>query len=188
MSKKIQGYALMNYSESAKIKADDIYELIAMGSLYVDLRAALFCNPDQVRVFPNAEIAEAFSNLKPSTRPVLKVNTVKLDAGSKIILYENVWTVLSKTAEGLVLHSDKAQEQIKLTFTKIDELLEAGFIKSFEKGPPTDLKLQASKIIRSASEKKNLKKANEIYKKILPFLNGTRKKYLRYLIEHAEII
>lgn len=162
----------MNYSESAKIKADDIYELIAMGSLYVDLRAALFCNPDQVRVFPNAEIAEAFSNLKPSTRPVLKVNTIKLDAGSKIILYENVWTVLSKTAEGLVLHSDKAQEQIKLTFTKIDELLEAGFIKSFEKGPPTDLELQASKIIRSASEKKALEKANEIYKKILPFING----------------
>ena len=149
--------------------------MIATGGLYVDLRVALFANPDQVRVFPNAEIAEAFSHLKPTTRPILKVNTISLEMGSKMLLYENVWMVVRKNAEGLVLHSDKAQEQIKLTFEKFDELLKAGFIKAFEKEPPNDLELQASNILSSVSDK-DFKKANEIYKKILPFINGDTEK------------
>ena len=41
-------------------KTDEIYLLIAIGGVYVDLSAAAIVEPEQVRVFANAETAGAY--------------------------------------------------------------------------------------------------------------------------------
>jgi putative transposase len=44
---------------------DEIYFLIASGSIYIDLNAAAIAEPDRVRVFANAEIAKACELAQP---------------------------------------------------------------------------------------------------------------------------
>jgi putative transposase len=67
------------------VNRDDVYRLIATGSLFVDLRATGLMEPEKVRVFPSQDFAEAYGRIRSSHRQEKRLPIIDLVPGTPII-------------------------------------------------------------------------------------------------------
>ncbi|HZH29199.1 MAG TPA: Mu transposase C-terminal domain-containing protein [Pyrinomonadaceae bacterium] len=109
--------------------ADDVFKMIATEEVYVDWSAAPLAEPDLVHIFPNAEIALAYSQIV-RTSPVTAVNsvhTVHVRVNSIVKLDNRDWKIINvgETKVGLLATDG---EYVGLPCATFDELVKKGEI------------------------------------------------------------
>ncbi|MCK8488275.1 Mu transposase C-terminal domain-containing protein [Paenibacillus sp. MBLB2552] len=156
--------------------SDDIYKLIVSDDLYFDLNRVRITQIDRARIFPDKEMAQAYSFLDEDVGagsiPITKVevcpgNTIQWDGRAHIILNDGETSISLLAQEG--------QKQIDLPRESFMTLVQKGKIKGLSISQ-TKKKQEVIEKLKSAS-KEDLAAANDRYQKIKPILDGYRIPY-----------
>ncbi|WP_042142795.1 TnsA endonuclease N-terminal domain-containing protein [Paucisalibacillus sp. EB02] len=163
--------------EGAVFTADDIYKLIILGEIYVDLEQFLIFNYDKFPLYINKETADAILNAEQSmsNTPNENIgNVVNIEAGKEIIWNGNPWTIIN-VGEAEISLLDKSESIIPLPFNAFEKLIKMGAIKSLENNAALQEKTTKEflDIIKSASPAE-LARANEKYDKLQQHFNGEK--------------
>jgi transposase InsO family protein len=114
---------------NSQVSKDDVHTLLAEEEIYVDLYAALLCEPERVRVFPNKANALAFSHVVQAPKPsaVDRLRFLDLSKTNEIVWDDHVWTLMN-VGEELVglLSGNGAFKEIPLAV--FEELFKRGRI------------------------------------------------------------
>jgi putative transposase len=152
-SPEITLYDLLSI-EDAPYTSDDIYKLIILGEIYVDLDTYLIENLDKFPLFFDKEIANALINAKDSIMNETNIildNKVNIEVGGKILWSGSLWTVVN-LGENEISMLDETGNVISLPNNSFEELIRKGFIKSLDSFVPfTKEEIEFKKIITSAS-------------------------------------
>jgi putative transposase len=163
---------LLSYADSS-FTADDVYRLIVLGEVYVNLEQFLIINFDKFPLFINKETANAFVySAESKSVQNIPENLVNVEVGKKIIWSGNLWTVIN-IGEKEVSLLDELEKIISLPISSFEELIKIGTIKSLnhESSAGEEKECEAITIIRSASPN-TLAEANEKYQKYRMYLEG----------------
>ncbi|KQL21236.1 TnsA endonuclease N-terminal domain-containing protein [Cytobacillus solani] len=151
----------------ATFNVDDIYKLMILGEIYVDLERFLVINFDKFPVYSNKEIANAIFNAEESKSNKGNGNIdnlVNVEVGKKILWSGNLWTVINVGDTEISL-LDETEKIIPLPLNAFEELIKMGSIKSLDNESSTRYEeSDLMDIIRSASPE-TLAEANEKYYK-----------------------
>lgn len=112
-----------------QVSRDDVHTLIATEEIYVDLNAALLCEPERVHVFSDYEKAIAFAHVvqQPTPSAVDRLRCLDLSKTNEIIWDDQVWTVLN-VGETMVGLLGERQEFKEFPFAVFEELVKRGRI------------------------------------------------------------
>lgn len=152
----------------ATASRDDLYRMIAVGDLSVDLDAVALVEPDRVRVFPNPESTRASKAIEGQAGAASSPPFIRLAAGSSFMWDARVWRIvnLGERRVGL-LGEDGAFTEIPLeTF---EGLIREGRIAAAGQADSSDSRV--FQIFAAASED-DLKVANRRYEIVQRHLNG----------------
>ncbi|MEO2077828.1 MAG: TnsA endonuclease N-terminal domain-containing protein [Bacillus sp. (in: firmicutes)] len=157
---------LLSIKEAA-FTSDDIYKLIILGEIYVDLERFLITNFNRFPLFFNKEIADAILNAEESKsnkgNEILD-NVINVETGKKILWNGNLWTVIN-IGETEITLLDESEKILPLPLKAFEELIKMGSIKSLDNEKSTRYEdSDLMEIIRSASPE-TLAEANEKYNK-----------------------
>ena len=154
----------------ATASRDDIYRLIAVGDLCVDLEAAVLVEPEKVRVFPNPEAAAALKVIGAPVGPDSPQPFVRIAVGSSVTWDSRVWKIVNLGERRVsLLGEDGALTEIPLEtlegLIREDRISAAGQIGSSES--------RTFQFFVAASED-DLRVANRRYDIVQRHLNGER--------------
>lgn len=160
--------------EEAAFTADDVYKLIILDEIYVDLERFLIINFDKFPLYISKETADAIINIEKSKgnddHEKLD-NLVNVEVGKKILWNGNLWTVLNVGDTEITL-LDETEQIIPLPINAFEELINMGAIKSLKQEVPNqNEENDYIDIIKSASPDA-LAKANENYYKLRLYMEG----------------
>lgn len=150
--------------EDANYKADDIYKLIILGEIYVDLNNFLIDNFDKFPLYMNSEVAKALLNLESSSQDDKKNggldNKVHLEVGRNILWNGNLLMIVNVGEDEISL-LDESEKINSLPLHSFEELIRKGFIKSLSSDVSDDKEIEEyTEIIKSASPS-DLEEANK---------------------------
>lgn len=158
--------------QDAPYQADDIYRLIILGDIYVDLEKFLIINFDKFPLFRNNETAIAVLNTEESRFNNTSENydnLVNIEVGKSILWNGNLWLVINM-GETKISLLDETERTVELPINTFEELIKVGSIKSLDKVTEAE-DYEFLNIINSASPEE-LAKANEKYFKLKQHLDG----------------
>ena len=152
-------------------KPDDIYTLIATQQLYVDLYKTRLSHPHEVKVFQNQVIALAYSQDTIIQAPRLSegFQRIKISIGVRLNWDSEVWEIINTGAQNTALQRSDGQV-VSLDNGQLDSLLERGEITATEKASTHDGRQAVNEMLRQ-TKPRELKKANERYQAIQPYLD-----------------
>lgn len=154
--------------EDSVYSADDIYKLIILGEIYVDLEKFLIINFSKFPLYINKETADAFLNaMQSKSKDAIDIsdNLIHVEVGKEILWNSNIWTVVN-VGETEISLLGKSQKIIPLPKASFEELIKIGAIKSLEaKEIFHENAADYIDIIKKASVEE-LKAANERYLKL----------------------
>jgi putative transposase len=127
---------------------DDVYRLIATGSLFVDLRAKGLMEPEKVRVFPNHESAEAYCRIRSSHRQEKCLPVLALVPGTSIIWDGRISQIVN-CGEKMVSLLGEDHRFVEIPLETFEGLVRNGDIVARQ--PETIVELPASGLL-SANE------------------------------------
>jgi putative transposase len=160
--------------KDAAYTADDIYKLIILGEIYVDLERFLIINFDRFPLYFNKEIADAILNAEESkSNKGIEIldNVVNVEVGKQILWNGNLWTVIN-IGETEITLLDETEKIIPLPLKAFEELIKMGSIKSLDNEMSTSHEeFDLLDIIKAASPEA-LAEANEKYNTYKLHLNG----------------
>ncbi|MCT8140271.1 DDE-type integrase/transposase/recombinase [Anaerobacillus sp. CMMVII] len=154
--------------------ADDVYTLIALGDIYVDLETYLITDFDKFPLFINKEIANAVINIKQSnvdndkSEPLL----LKLNIGNQLNWNGRNWAIINVGEETVTLLSE-TEDIINLKYPTFKDLIKKGLIIGIKKEEMTENHQLMHEILIKASVEE-LKEANEKYFKLQSYLKGEK--------------
>lgn len=151
--------------------SDDIYKLIVDDSLYFDMNKVRITETDRARIYPNIEMARAYSFLDEDsgTRP-LQVANLEVYPGNEIQWDGRVYTILNNGETRISLLAQESDKTLELPHENFMFLVRNGKITGttiFN----SQKKQEVFDKLRSASEE-DLAVANNKYNKIKPILEG----------------
>lgn len=168
------GITLEHLYENTKqfLKLDEIFTLITLEQIYVNLRTALLIEPNKVSVYLNQETAIAYENLLQAQPPIWlnTPNFIDLKTGTSIQWNEKGWTIVNVGAAIVSLISEtKAVTEIPLaTFEK---LVQENRISGLNLPGTAGVHPEIERRILQA-DKRALAEANRRYQIIRDFLSG----------------
>ncbi|WP_240620335.1 TnsA endonuclease N-terminal domain-containing protein [Peribacillus acanthi] len=154
--------------------ADDIYKLIVLGEIYVDLERFLIINFNKFPLYINKETAEAILNAEDSKSNKGNGNldnVVNVEVGKKILWNGNLWTVINMGETEITL-LDEAEKIIPLPLKAFEELIKMGSIKSLDNEKSTGYEESDLMDIIMTASPEDLAEANEKYNKYKLHMNG----------------
>ncbi|WP_161601765.1 Mu transposase C-terminal domain-containing protein [Robertmurraya massiliosenegalensis] len=157
--------------DQASFSADDIYSLMAINEIYVDINNYLIIDFDKFPIFLNKQTFDAYQNLEVAFKPILlKPSNVDIQIGRKVNWDGNVCTIINVGENVLTLlnNNEEVSELPRLVF---ENLIKDGSIKGISGHIETEKELEINKIIKSANEK-DLEEANKRYYVVQGMLNG----------------
>ncbi|WP_245308267.1 TnsA endonuclease N-terminal domain-containing protein [Halalkalibacter urbisdiaboli] len=160
--------------KDAAFTADDIYKLIVLGAIYVDLERFLIINFDKFPLFLNKETATAILNAEKAK--ITKAdgnfeNKINVEVGKEILWNGNPWTVVN-IGESEISLLDETERIIPLPINSFEELIKMGSISSFANEISKDYDdSELINIIRTARPE-TLAEANEKYNKYRLHMEG----------------
>jgi putative transposase len=162
--------------EEAPFTADDVYKLIILGEVFVDLDKFLITNFNKFPLFIDSEVATAFVNAGKSIlseTDVIPNNRVTFEVGGNIFWSGNLWTVvnISETEISLL---DESGKIITLPINSFEDLIRKGFIKSFDTPVLNNDKYQKFINIMNRTDPADLKRANENFLLFMKHMDGEK--------------
>lgn len=154
--------------------ADDVYTLIALGDIYVDIETYLITDFDKFPLFINKEIANAFINIKQANvdNDKLEPLLLKLNIGNQLNWNGRNWTIINIGEETVTLLSE-TEDIIDLKYPTFKDLIKKGLIIGIEKEELTESQELLHEILSKASVEE-LKEANEKDFKLKSYLKGEK--------------
>lgn len=151
--------------------ADDIYTMIALEEIFVDIYKQSIVDFDKFSLFLNKETYLAYQNMERSRNlDFVKPNTLDITVGNKINWDGKVWTIINIGENVLTLlnNEEKPSDIPKGVF---EDLIRKGAITEIESILETKEEQLVNRIIRSASEK-DLEEANRRFFIVQGMING----------------
>ncbi len=142
---------LLNAVEPGSASSDDVYGLIAMGRLFVDLREFPLAEPDRVPVFHSEEIARSYSVKTETSRRGFdgRPRTITVASGTTVIWDGKPLTVLHRGESTLTfLGEDKSP--VELEIPVFETLVRQGKITGVREQETTRLPDEAREILARA--------------------------------------
>ncbi|MBT2685308.1 TnsA endonuclease N-terminal domain-containing protein [Bacillus sp. ISL-37] len=158
-------------NDQSSYTADDIYTLMALDEIYVDITNYLIIDFDKFPIFLNKHNFEAYNNIEKAFKPLLlKPSTVDVQIGNKVNRDGNICTIINVGENEVTLlnNNDNISEMPKMVF---ENLIREGSIKEIVAHIESDSEQEINNIIRSANEK-DLEEANRRYLVVQGMLNG----------------
>lgn len=152
---------------------DPIYYLVVKGRLFINLSAVELIRKDDVRVFHNEDAALAYSFAKTENFDGSPLKSISLRIGGKIQFKDQIWTIIDKNNERILMHTDSG-EVFPLLISAVETLANQGEIESLEDAAEKDWITRAGKDIMSRANKDDLREANRRYKIVTDVLNHTK--------------
>ncbi|MFG0215289.1 TnsA endonuclease N-terminal domain-containing protein [Brevibacillus porteri] len=159
---------------SLNVGADELYTLIALEKVYVDLFSSSLADAEKVSVFKDIETAKAYSNIFTATATQTdfnKIATVNVKNGERINWDGRGWVIANIGELNVTLLSEEGT-LLEISSAVFETLVKRGSIKSLATEiSTTDGKV--NELMRGASLK-DLQVANYRYELIQPYIvNGT---------------
>ncbi len=158
-------------SNQTTFLADDIYTLIALEEIYVDLKKCSIVDFRNTPLFLNEKTYKAYQNMQTACIPLLLEPTLlEISVGAKVYWDVKLWTIINITENVISLLSevDELSEIPKFIF---EDLIKKGSIKGLKEITKSRDEQEVLKIIKGASEKE-LEVANRKYLIVQGMLNG----------------
>lgn len=157
--------------EQTGYKSDDIYNLIVNDLLYFDLNKVRITETDRARIYPNIEMARAYSFLDEGsgTRP-LQVANLEVYPGNKIQWDGRAYVILNNGETSISLLAQESETTVELPHENFMFLVRNGKITGLTISN-SQKKQEVIGKLRSASEE-DLAMANHRYNKIKSILEG----------------
>ncbi|REE81562.1 Mu transposase-like protein [Paenibacillus taihuensis] len=157
--------------EQVGYTSDDIYTLIVSDQIYFDLYKTRITETDRARVYPNKEMALAYSYLDADrSTSGLQKSILDVSLGSLIQWDGRAFVILNVGETLISLLSQDSQKEVELPHDSFQFLIEKGKITGVERSG-SEKNSEALERLRGASEN-DLAMANERYRKIEPLLQG----------------
>jgi putative transposase len=151
--------------------SDDIYKLIVKDSLYFDFYKVRITETDRARVYPNKEMAHAYSFLdENSGANLLQVSSLEVYPGNKIQWDGRAYVILNNGETSISLLAQDSQTTVELPHESFMLLVKNSKITGLNT-TNSQKKQEVINKLRDAS-KEDLAMANFRYKKIKPVLEG----------------
>lgn len=171
---EIQRITLEKLFEYTKIlaKKDDIFKLILLGEIYVNLRASLIVEPGKVYVYSNQQAARAYENVLeiPDSTSIDVPHFIDLKAGTHLQWDGKGWTIINvgQTAISIVSEEKTLTEIPRLAFEK---LVQGNCITGLKTDKTSHIHPEVGARIMQADEH-GLAEANRRYEIIRAYLAG----------------
>lgn len=156
-----------------QVSKDEVHILIAAEEIYVDLSISLLCEPERIHVFPDEEMAIAFSHVlqKPAPSASDSLRFLDLSKTNEIIWDAHVWTILN-VGETMIGMLGESQEFKELPFAVFEELVKRERITGhITHASTTSLPTEAIEILVKSS-KAFLEEANRRARVVQSYLRG----------------
>jgi putative transposase len=158
-------------NEQTSFTADDIYTLMALSEIYVDIFNYLLVDFDKFPIFLNKQTFEAYQNLQQSYKPLLlNPSTVDIHIGNKVNWDGVVCTILN-IGESEVSLLNNFEEITNIPKVVFENLIRDGSIKAINTYIDSGKEQEVNNIIRGLDEKE-LEDANRKYFVVQGMLNG----------------
>ncbi len=157
--------------EKSRYISDDIYKLIVNDTLYFDIYKTRITETDRAKVYPNKELAEAYSYLDENTSvEPLRLQRLELRPGNKIQWDGRAFIILNDGENEVSLLAEKDNKEVGLPHDSFQYLVQQGKITGL-KVSISEKKQEAFDILKDASQE-DLARANEKYQKIKLIFEG----------------
>lgn len=140
---------LLERSLEAGATADDVYTLIANGTIFVDLRAEALAEPDRVWVYPDGESQQENSRHEPHTLTP-KGKFIEINEGTQILFNNSLLTIVHVGDSKIFLEGEKGATPC-LTFSRFENLVKRGEIRGVCGEPESDPDARWKEIWNNAS-------------------------------------
>lgn len=171
---KDQGITISDIFEVIKVASiDDVYQLIAIEEIYIDIFSFLIADRKTAKVFSDREWGKAYTTMSLcNTDSTLKSSLINLDIGKKFFWNEIEWTLLyiSDNSYSLLSMEHNVIDIPKETF---HIYLNSGKIWTNCDATSDNMISEINSILMSAS-KKDLETATYHYDSIKPYLLGEK--------------
>lgn len=158
-------------NEQSSYTTDDIYTLIAIDEVFVDINNYLIIDFDKFPIFLNKQTFEAYQNIDRAFKPLLlKPSTIDVQIGNKVNWDGNVCTIIN-VGENLVTILNNNEELTELPRLVFENLIKDGSIREIETYIENEKELEINNIIKGANEK-DLEEANRRYFVVQGMLSG----------------
>lgn len=163
---------LENLISEYEIPADDIYKLVAKGTLYIDLSRCRLVNRDKVHVFVDYEIAQAIDWISTSFTPNQLVSPSQLiiKPNTKINWDGQYYKILNCGDSSITLISEDNQP-VEMINSVFDELLKQSKISAIDCSE-IDSQIDQIAQILAKSGNKQLAEATKRFNAIKPVIMG----------------
>lgn len=146
--------------------SDQIYTMIVQSELFVDWDAHPFVEPDEVRVFADAETSKNFAKARSMERPACGI--LRIEVGSPLVWDGRPWLVANVGDRGISLRG-QGEDFTELPSKTFDELLSSGRIVC-KSGQGTSHEHPEARARRMAAGPREIKEANRRFRIISPYL------------------
>jgi putative transposase len=156
-----------------KANIDDLNILIATNQVYVDLCNAFLGQPEQVQVFLTEEEAFTHAQINRISAPTdtSKIHAFKITVGTAICWDGSTWKIVNTGDKSIALLRDDGNF-IDLPNSTFEHLFKEGKITGISKHEESSINSLVEELLKKASQK-DITEANNRYKNIESFLNGT---------------
>ncbi|WP_141261211.1 TnsA endonuclease N-terminal domain-containing protein, partial [Brevibacillus reuszeri] len=160
---------LLSQRETA-FTSDDIYSLIVLGELYVDLHTHRMVDVVSTPVFIDSQTAQAFKFMErtPTVETQVQASSIEVQVGTEIQWDGQRW-IISNVGTNSIFLKDNDDLTTDITYEAFKTLANQGKIKGINRQFHTENDQDAHNILRQAS-KEDLEEANRRYKIISPRL------------------
>lgn len=153
------------------IQSEDIFILLVMDRIYIDLKNYLLTEPEKAEVFIDLTTASAYQKVERSrVSGSYDFSSFSMEIGKTILWDQNIWTVANLGLDKIYLLSEEGK-LIELSNEVFQSLVSTGKIVLLDKDINCDSKKEITDKILEAGQEE-LEEANYRYNIILPCLQG----------------
>jgi transposase InsO family protein len=151
-------------------KPSDIYRLIALGTIYVDLYVEPLPEPERVHVFVDQTFARAYASISRGITNAVAPAYFDIEVGN-MVMWGGKSYVINNDGVDEVKLMNRQNKEAALPRKDFEQKIVNGEITGIKTASVDSCKSDALKVLEGAS-KNGLADANRIYEEIKPFLNG----------------
>jgi transposase InsO family protein len=150
------------------VTADDVYTLIAQGTIFVNLKSEPLAEPDRVWVYPDKEAAQKNTRSMPHLLEP-KGKFIEVKEGARLLLNDSVLSIVAVGRTKIYFEGENGAEPC-LTFSQFESLIKKGDIQGVRADPDADPDSRWKEIWNNAKENRK-REANRRLKIVLCHLD-----------------
>lgn len=148
--------------------SDDIYRLMATESIYADVRRSALAETEQVRLFSDQEMAQAYTVIAQTATG--GAGSVTLTTNSCVVWDSQRWTIVNSGETTIALLAEDGT-LVELPHSTFEAMVKQGRLSGRPEPPEMTLNAEVQELLARASPD-DLKEANRRYAIIAPRLIG----------------